>query len=437
MFRTLLFLYNLIFIPLSMFALVVVSCFNQKIRRGLAGRIHLFCRIKAGFPKNNSHTKILFHVSSYGEFLQAFPVMERLKQQHPQTIIIVTVFSPSGYENIQLKPPVDYLYYLPIDSYWGMKKFVRMISPRVAIIVRHDIWPNFVWRLKLEKIPLLLIDASFANKTAELGGMLKLLNRNLLSQFSAIYPISDRDAKQFAKFVDKSVNIQIMGDTKYDQVYIRSQFSERYHQLRQHSVFKKRKIIVAGSTWLADEAQILPAFREVAVEEKSALLIIAPHEPTQKRVAEIESRCEKLKLTTLRLTRLNKHNIRPDCIIVDQIGLLANLYALGMAAFVGGSFYDKVHNVLEPAVYGIPVFFGPRISNSVEAATLLENDAAEIVRSSDDIKKLLQKVFRGEQSTKQLGENARRVVKENVGSSEKIAAKILDHIKSLHPRLNG
>jgi len=426
MIRLWMILYNLIFIPFSLIVTSILSLVNPKIRKGLSGRVKILKKVRKDLVKIGSHQpRIICHVSSYGEFLQGKPVFEQLKQLNPNLFIIVTVFSPSGYENITVQPPIDYLCYLPIDSYFGMKKFISIISPDVAVIVRHDIWPNFIWQLKKRNIPLILIDASLSEKSSHFYPVLRNLSRLQFNQFDSIMAITDEEANRFRRLIGKQEKIEVIGDTKYDQVYERSKFRERFSRVSRHPALKNKKILIAGSTWGEDEAIIIPAFQKITTNIENVMLIIAPHEPTPRRIDEIKLRCEKLELKPICLTELDKGKHDFDCLIIDQIGLLANIYSLGMAAFVGGSFHTKIHNVLEPAVYGVPVFFGPKMTNSAEAKTLIQNNAAIIVYSIDEVYQLMMKFIQKPEFGKTFGKRAKEIVMNNVGSSRKIAQNLL------------
>lgn len=430
MFRLLLVFYNLIFIPLSLFSLGFIKFFNSKIYRGLIGRKKFLKNLKINLPiEAKKRPLILFHVSSFGEYLQAKPLMFQLKALNPNVFILATVFSPSGYENIKQQQPIDFLSYLPIDSYREMKKFISLVSPKIVVIVRHDIWPNFVRRIRLENIPLFLIDASLPQKSFLLNPITNILQRILLSQMSAILTISDQETEKYLSLIKNSEKIKTMGDTKYDQVFLRSKFSDKFLSFSTQPILENRKILVAGSSWPEDEAFILAAFAKVYKTFKNALLIIAPHEPTEERIEEIRNRCEKNGLTSVCLSKLGRDN-HVNCIIVDQIGILANIYSLGTAAFVGGSFHTKIHNVLEPAVYGVPIFFGPKMKNSVEAITLLESDAATVVESVEQITELLNTLFRDADYAGEFGKRAKDVVEKNIGSANRIAQFLLDQMKS-------
>ncbi|UCE05789.1 MAG: 3-deoxy-D-manno-octulosonic acid transferase [bacterium] len=427
--RLLLVLYNILGVPLLFLGAVIASFVNPKIRKGLKGRKKIIKKIQQNLSiVQTENPRVWIHVSSHGEFLQVKPVLSYLKRLNPRIFIIISFFSPSGYDNIPIHPPVDFTCYLPLDSYFQAKRFISIISPKFAVIVRHDIWPNFAWRLKRERIPLILIDASIPQKSSRLLPILKGLNRNLFSLMEAILAISDAEAAKFHQLVDNPEKITVIGDTKYDQVFERSRNLDRIAQLLEESRLKKKKIFVVGSSWQTDEDHLIPAFQQLCQKFDDLVIIVAPHEPTKNRIEEIENRLKQAQLTSARLSQLTRGQFDVSCLIIDQVGLLANIYYLGKIAFVGGSFHYKIHNVLEPAVYGIPVLFGPKITNSSEAQNLLKHDAAILVNSDQEIVDVISNLLENPEHAKGYGKRARQIVMQNVGSSEKIAQFLLKYL---------
>jgi len=426
--RLLMVLYNLVTIPLFYLGAMIGSFFHPKIRKGVQGRKNDLKKIRQSLAAvSHQQPRLWVHVSSYGEFLQVKPVLNYLKKLQPQIFCIVSFFSPSGYENIPQQPPVDLKCYLPFDTYFQAKKFISIVAPNVAVIVRHDIWPNFVWRLNQQNVPLLLIDASLPPGTSRLWLLLRWLNKHLFSMMEAIFTISDEETAKFRQLVADAEKVTTLGDTKYDQVFERSQNLDRIAELLALPECREQKILVAGSSWQGDERQLIPAFSRLRHKFNDLLLIIAPHEPTPNRIAHIESQLAQQGLASTRLSQLKGAAFRGSCLIIDRIGLLANIYYLATIAFVGGSFHFKIHNVLEPAVYGVPVIFGPRMKNSYEAQQLLRHQAAIMVKSSSQIVDTVTQLLEKPDQAKQYGDRARQMVMQNVGSSAAIARFILKY----------
>jgi 3-deoxy-D-manno-octulosonic-acid transferase len=416
----------------------MISLFNSKIRKGLTGRIGLIKKLKNESPfKKLNRDVIWFHVSSYGEFLQAKPVMDQLKKTDSNLFIFVTVFSPSGFENIKVEQPIDYLCYLPFDSYFTIKKFISITNPKISVIVRHDIWPNCVWLLDKKKIPLYLIDASLPNNSSRFMPIFLYLNKALFRKLTGIFVISEEEVQKFLKLGVDTNKVEVIGDTKYDQVYERSRNKQKISHLIDHPNLLNKKVLVAGSTWQDDEVFLIPAFQQVQENIKNSFLIIAPHEPTPKRIAEIEQQCRQANIKFVCWSGLESFDKNTRCLIIDQIGLLSTIYSLGDVAFVGGSFYYKIHNVLEPAVFGIPVFFGPKMTTSAEAFKIIEHEAAIIVNSKKQIVDLLMNIFKSPTFKNKYGDRAKSLVMQNVGSSKRIADFLINKLKKMKTNQSG
>jgi len=427
--RILLVLYNIFFVPLFYIALLLASLVNSKIIRGFHGRKKLFSRIRNNVAGMESgRPKIWIHVSSYGEFLQVKPVLYQLKSLNPNIFIFITFFSPSGYENVTVEPPVDYISYLPLDSYFNAKKFISIVEPQLAVIVRHDIWPNFVWHLSRRNIPLFLIDASLPDNSSRFWPILRGINKKLFSILDAIMVVSEEEKEKFKKVVTDPEKLIVAGDTKYDQVIERSQNLKRIALLLNHDYIIKHRIIVVGSSWESDESVLIPAFKKLSEKFKDLFLVIAPHEPTQQRIAGIENRLRDKDIQSVCLSELTEEAEDFQCLIIDRIGLLANIYYLATVAFVGGSFHSKIHNVLEPAVYGRPVIFGPKMKTSSEAIHLLKHNAAIQVNSMKEFIDVVSGLLKDPERSAQFGNKARQTVMKNVGNSKKIAEFLLKYL---------
>jgi len=426
--QLLLVLYNAFAVPLIFVGIKIASIINPKIRCGLRGRKKTIGNIQNELVLSQNKPRILIHVSSYGEFLQVKPVLSHLKRLNPAIFIIISFFSPSGFNHVAVEPPIDLKCYLPFDSYVQVKKFVSAISPQVVAIVRHDIWPNFVWRVSQEKIPLILIDASIPQKSSRFFPILKRINQNLFNMMDEILAISDAEAEKLRQLVDTPEKIKVIGDTKYDQVFERSRQIDRISQLLTEPKLKDKKIFVVGSSWQTDENYLLPAYQQLRQKFVDLIMILAPHEPTPDRIEQIELQLAKAKLTAIRLSQLKQGQFDHHCLIIDQVGLLANIYYLANIAFVGGSFHYKIHNVLEPAVYGIPVLFGRKMTNSSEAQLLLKHNASILVNSTPEIVDVITGLLENPERVKAYGERAKQIVMQNVGSSEKIAKFLLQHL---------
>nr|HPN39261.1 glycosyltransferase N-terminal domain-containing protein [Melioribacteraceae bacterium] len=361
-------IYNYFVLPLLFLAFHVIRIFNKKVDSAIKDRKTLFNRLLLEIEKINKTKKnIWFHSSSMGEFEQAKPIIEKLKSSE-NVNIIVTFFSPSGYNNSLKYSFADVISYIPFDTKHNIKNFIDIIKPNIAVFMRYDIWPNTIWELKERGIPSFIVDATMReNSNRKIIGANKF-HKGLFSAFDKILTVSEEDKKNFADFSINDAKIKAVGDTRFDRVYGKSLQAKNKNILRD-DIIKDKKVIVLGSSWESDEEVILPAIVKLCKYIKNILVIVVPHEPTVEHLEWTEHYL-KNELKTIRFSYLNNYQ-NEQVIIIDSIGILLTLYYYADIAYVGGSFKQGIHNVLEPAVYGIPVVFGPKIQTSQEARHLV------------------------------------------------------------------
>jgi 3-deoxy-D-manno-octulosonic-acid transferase len=414
-------IYNVFFIPLLYLALIFISVFKKKIRKGISGRKRIFEDLILSRLTLDLTKKIIwFHSSSLGEFEQAKPIIEKLKKE-TDVKIVVSFFSPSGYENSRKYPYADIITYLPFDSGWRAKRFVEVISPDLAVFMRYDIWPNHIWALKKKNIRTFLVDATMKKNSPRKLPAVRSFHKYLFEDFAKILTVSDEDAKGFKSFKCKNVQIKVVGDTRFDRVYSRS-LASKESKIIPSEILKERKVLVAGSTWQQDEDVLIPVFLKLQKYDKDALMVIAPHEPTLLHLEKLEQEFTGA-TSSIRLSHINNYTDE-RVIIVDSIGVLSILYNYADAAFIGGSFKINVHNVLEAAVYGIPVLFGPKIDNSQEAKKLVEVGGGIIINNKKELYWRLRKMFSDKKLIEECGRKAYDFVHENIGATDRIIKEI-------------
>lgn len=415
------FVYNFFFLPIFSLLVRLGSLFNNKIKRGIEGRNRLFEDLILKFREFDTKKKtIWFHSASMGEFEQAKPIIEKLKENYDYRIVI-TFFSPSGYENSKNYPFADVISYIPLDTKTNAEKFIKIVKPDLVILMRYDIWPNFVSRLKKSNIPCCIVDATMRKKTLRAYPLLKSFHKQLFKDITKILTVSKTDAEAFKIFNCTGEQLCIVGDTRFDRVYQKS-LSAKQKKLIKPEALENKKVFVAGSTWEQDEEVIFPAFEKLCKYDKDVVIIVAPHEPTILHLENIENEFAG-KIPTIRFSYMNNYEDE-RIIIVDSIGILLTLYTYADVAFVGGSFKQNIHNVLEAAVYGIPVLFGPKISNSQEAIELVKRGGGIIINNKKNAYRQLRTLFRDEEKRKKIGEISLNYVKENIGATDKIIEEI-------------
>lgn len=417
--------YDFIVIPFLYIVLQFAGIFNSKIKRGIRGRRRVYEEIILNALSMDKNKKLVwFHSSSLGEFEQAKPIIEELKQNRDINILI-TFFSPSGYENSKKYPYAELIAYIPFDTIYNARKFISIVKPDLAVIMRYDIWPNMIKALSEAETPVFLVDATMRGNSLRKLPLIKSFHKILFNSLTKILTVSEIDENEFSDFGVKPEKIISVGDTRFDRVYQRSHKAKEKH-LIQDNILLNKKVFVFGSSWEQDEEVIFPAFIKLAEMDASVILIVAPHEPTLLHLEKIENEFSG-KLKTIRFSFLNSYKDE-RVIIVDSIGILLTLYTYADAAFIGGSFKQSIHNVLEAAVYGIPVIFGPKIDTSQEAKKLLEIGGGILVRNKKEAYRNLRILFSSDELRKSKGQTSHKYVRENLGATKRILDEIYKFI---------
>ncbi|MFA7227692.1 MAG: glycosyltransferase N-terminal domain-containing protein [Melioribacteraceae bacterium] len=414
-------LYNAFVIQLIRAALFIGQFFNQKIRTGIIGRKKLFENLiidLAGIDRTKK--MIWFHSSSMGEFEQAKPIIEKIRSEKNVNIVI-TFFSPSGYTNSLRYPYADVIAYFPYDTPGTTDRFLNLVRPNIAVFMRYDIWPNMIWQLAKKKIPSFIVDATMRSNTPRKWIVSKSFHKSLYSNVTRILAVSAEDEKNFSNFNINREIIKAVGDTRFDRVHQKS-LNAKEKKLFKDGFFDGRKVFVLGSSWESDHDVMIPALMKLLKYDPGLIVIIVPHEPTILHLEEIENSIGK-NFKSIRFSYLNNYKDE-RIIVIDSIGVLLTLYTYAHAAYVGGSFKQGIHNVLEPAVYGIPVLFGPKHENSQEAIRLLQIGGGICVRNKKEAYKALRKIFSDEKLRTKLGKISFDYVRENTGATSRILEEI-------------
>ncbi|MCK5146523.1 hypothetical protein KAR48_07180 [bacterium] len=419
------FMYNGIVLPCLRVGLIVGNVTNEKVQRGLAGRRSLFNDLETQLSTHvHAAPRIWIHASSMGEFEQARPVIHAIKIEYPDSIVIVSLFSPSAFDHIGDFPEADILTYIPLDTPGNARKFLDLVRPDIALIVRHDFWPNHLYELNKRGIPNLLINCTIQLPPSLAFRLFPGVNKYLHGAFDGILTVS-REAAQYA--ADQGWGrgiVKCIGDTRYDQVVRRAEDAESIvAPLR--SLKGDRPALILGSSWPADEEMIFETLGRLKKRNIMPFIVAAPHEPTEEHMNKVEIYAANLGLKFLRLSELEDGTLPDvDVLIIDRIGILASLYALGDAAYVGGAFGVGIHNVLEPAALGKTVMFGPRYHNSYEAGQLKRRGVGFCCPDADALEARLFSLYSDAHEREMLGKRAEALVRENIGATERIVAHI-------------
>jgi 3-deoxy-D-manno-octulosonic-acid transferase len=401
-------------IHLYNFAIRCASLFNAKARLWINGRKNIFKKLNADFAnRSNNEPLIWVHCASLGEFEQGRPLIEKIKKEKAGVKILLTFFSPSGYEIRKNYGAADYVYYLPSDTPANTREFISLVKPDAALFVKYEFWFNYLSELKRQEIPTYLVCGIFRAEQhffKNYGAWFRMQ----LSAFTHFY-LQDTASKELLNSIGYT-NTTVAGDTRFDRVM------EISNTTREINFIKKfignEKAIVAGSTWNED-IQVLSGFR---FREAGFKLIIAPHEVAE---TSIQSTIQQFNnLQTIRYSQANEQTMATaDILIIDNIGMLSSLYKYGSIAFIGGGFGKGIHNILEAAAFGLPVVFGPNYHKFNEAKELILKGGAFSVTSSDGLKNKID-LLNQPDVLKMAAFAAKNYVSSNAGATEKIISSI-------------
>ena len=400
-------IYN-IALQLYFLAICAAALFNKKAKLWVNGRKH------QNYIKYEQ--SIWFHFASLGEFEQGRPVLEKMREMYPKKEIVITFFSPSGFEIRKNTPLADAVYYLPLDTAANARKFISAINPAVVIFTKYEYWYHFYNELYKRDVPLYVISGIFRPKQIFFkwyGG----LHRKILS-FVTWFFVQDEGSTALLKGLGIE-RVSVSGDTRFDRVWANAQQPK---ELKKINDFKNgHKVFIAGSTWPNDENLVVALVRDYTGWK----FIFAPHEISEEKIDKLISllplqsvvRYSQLATDHLPLTNY-------QTLIIDNIGMLSSLYQYGNLAYIGGGFGVGIHNTLEAAAFGIPVIFGPNYSRFKEANELVALQAGYSINNEAELKSTVAYLLEDQERYKTICQKAATYVQEHTGAT----AAIVDHI---------
>ena len=402
-------------------SIIALSPFNRKASRWLSGRKNVFQNLRR-FTDTNGGDIIWFHCASLGEFEQARPLLEGIRSSYPSYRILLSFFSPSGYEIRKDYKGADFVTYLPLDGPGNARKMLDMVRPRLVVWVKYEYWHFYLQQIKQRNIPLLLVAGIFRPEQPffkSWGGF----HRNMLNCFTCLF-VQNQDSKKLLGSIGFSDNVSVGGDTRFDRVIEIAAQPVSIPAIEQF--VNGCPVIVAGSTWEEDEEE-LDHFANTHPEIK---FIIAPHEIDEQHLKDIEklfhhavrySALIASPAQALQIQRESSTAAAPNTLIVDNIGMLSKLYKYATVAYVGGGFGDDgVHNVLEAAVYSKPVIFGPVFEKFREAVGLIDAGGAFCIENALELEENLQVLLGNAEEYKMASVAAGNYVYANKGATQKI-----------------
>ncbi len=408
-----LFIYNLS-IRLYYLSVYIASFFSRKAKSWIEGRKKLNHKLRS-YVASAHGKKIWVHCASLGEFEQARPLIEKIKALHPDHRLILTFFSPSGFDAKRYYEGVDFVSYLPLDTASDAHEFVRKLRPSLVIWVKYEYWYHILNALHYRNIPVILISSVFREDSVFFKWY-GSLHRQMLRYFSHIF-VQNKSSQDLLRTLN--IESEVCTDTRFDTVY---NTMVKHKQVDNMVSFKgDKKILIAGSTWRKD-IDILCDMINNDPFERRYKYVIAPHDVSPENIKYV---IKKLKKRTSLYTRFNPQNAaKYEVIVVDIMGILSGLYFYGDIAYVGGGFNASVHNILEPAVYGMPVIFGPNYHKSEEAKALLSHPewyAAYTVKNADELLASVRSLLDNDEENLKTGSaKTKQYILDNTGGTEKI-----------------
>jgi len=397
------FFYN-IAIHFTGFLLKIIAIFNKKLSYFVEGRKETFSKLESAISKKDK--TIWFHCASLGEFEQGRPIIEKVKSQFPNYKIVLTFFSPSGYEVRKNYAFADVVAYLPLDTKNNVIKFLEIVHPSMAIFVKYEFWPNILNQLKKRDVETILVSGIFRENQAFFKWYGSWMRKSLKA-FSHFF-VQNQDSYNLLQNIDFK-NITLSGDTRFDRVY---EITKQDNHLNFIEDFVQNKYtLVAGSTWQKDETYLVNYINFHASENEK--FIIAPHNIHKKTILALKASVHK---KTILFSDKEKNN-DAQVFIVDTIGILTKIYSYADTAYIGGGFENGIHNILEPATFGIPLVIGPNYKKFQEAIDLVKINACYVVNNSTELNTQLSQLFQDKNYRKEKGRVSKEYIENNIGAT--------------------
>jgi 3-deoxy-D-manno-octulosonic-acid transferase len=405
-----LFIYNFI-VVLADFILKIVALFSKKIKLFVEGRKSVF-KILSNKIKYYDKT-IWFHAASLGEYEQGLPVMERIKSRFPNHLIVLTFFSPSGFEVRKNNTLADVTVYLPLDTQTNVEQFMKIVRPDMAFFIKYEYWPNYLNALQNREIPTYLISGIFREKQVFFkwyGGFY----RKALDAFEHFF-VQNSSSKELLLKLGKT-NVTVSGDTRFDRVFA---ILNQNNQLDFIEKFKNNTLtVVVGSSWPKDESLLVDYMNS----SNNVKFIIAPHNINKDQIADLKNQISKktmlfssINFNDLDASKLNEY----DVLIIDTIGILTKIYSYADIAYVGGGFGKPgVHNILEPATFGVPIIIGPNYSHFAEATALVKMEGCTSISNQEELNETFDKLLQNSDIRLEKGHICSTFVEMNKNATE-------------------
>ena len=391
-------------IYLYMFCAHIVALFNKKAKQMTQGQKNTWRILREQISNDNF---VWFHAASLGEFEQGRPLMERLRREHPEKKILLTFFSPSGYEVRKDYKGADVVCYLPFDTPLNARKFIKLARPEAAFFIKYEFWRNYIEILHKKEIPIYSVSSIFRENQIFFRWYGRKYAR-CLNRITHLF-VQNEKSRELLSTIGVT-DVTIVGDTRFDRVIDIMNAAKPLPLVEKFA--DGARVFVAGSSWQPDEDIIIPYFNA----HPELKIVLAPHVVSEDHLKEIES---KLKRPFVRYTEANEESVaKADCLIINCYGLLSSIYRYATVAYVGGGFGVGIHNVPEAAVYGVPVIIGPNNKKFQEAQALLRNGGCREIQNAEDFNRLMDLFLSNETELSKAGKSAGEYIGQNAGAAD-------------------
>ena len=416
-------IYNVLLYPIFFVIAVLLFPFNYKIRAGLLGRYHSLKKLKK-FQNTNPFSDVYwFHVSSFGEFQQIESIISNIKNSNANAGIVVSFFSPSGYNNVD-NNNIDCKIYLPFDFFWSVFRSLKVVKPKKIIFASYDIWPNILLMARFLHIDTVLISARIHNDSFKLRALGKSLYKSIYSLIDEIFTVNNQDLENI-KLIIPNKKVEAMGNPRFDialekESNVKIKFDIDYKL--------KNKLFLFASLWPEDDAILFPKIFDLLDSNNDTKIILIPHELSDKSINYYQKQASRKNVSSIVIEDyIDLSDLKEQVIIVNAMGILYKLYWQTYISYIGGGFSKNgIHNVMEPAVASNPIIFGPNYSNGnfLEAEELLSLSSAFTVKSNLELMDVLDKL-NDVNAYNLASTSSRRFMDNNIGSTKKLLSRIV------------
>lgn len=418
-------LYNIFIYPLFFLITIFLSLFNKKIRDGFIGRFRTKSALMDYFNNNNSNSLIYWlHCSSYGEYLQVEPVIDGIKKDNINSIILLSFFSPSGYDNTH-NQNVDCKIYMPFDFYWTIHRDLGLVNPHKIIIATTDFWYNFIWIAKLKKIDTILIGAKSKKYFDKNLSLLHYFYKPVYQSISKIFTITQNDTTSMGRYIGvfHEQKVHQMGNPRFDQTISNT---KQILDIDKKPILERQNILLFGSMHHEDRNIVLAHVIKYLEENHDLEIIWVSHEPSEQDTKYLVSMFNQRNISVGIIDSIEKVDISKDRVkIINAVGILSKLYWTVKMAYIGGGFSTGVHNLMEPSVAEVPTIFGPNYNDFDEAIKILNNRSGFCIKNGKELIRILDLLLGDDQKLLLASTSAKDLINNNSGASNRIVEAIL------------